>query len=133
MCSYPFCFIGEYSLITSLGRTFLATVSFVSLEISVIIFLASTTRVYISVALSSFMTLISPFILKKHQQLTEVNPFPKQALIFTCLQCMSFENTVGKSEIARNEQFFLSHSVFYPFGELSAIFIKVEIVVCKLF
>ena len=29
--------------------------------------------------------------------------------------------------------FAFSHSVFYPFEELSAIFIKFEIVVCKLF
>ena len=29
--------------------------------------------------------------------------------------------------------FFFSHSVFYPFIEISAIFIKLEIVVCKLF
>ena len=34
-------------------------------------------------------------------------PFPKQALVFTCLQYKSFENTVGKGEIARNEQFLL--------------------------
>ena len=33
--------------------------------------------------------------------------FPKQALVFTCLQYNSFENTVGKGEIARNEPFFL--------------------------
>ena len=44
-----------------------------------------------------------------------------------------FENTVGKGEIAHNEQFLLSPSVFYPFEELSAILIKFEIVVCKLF
>ena len=45
-----------------------------------------------------------------------------------------FENTVGKGEIARNEQFFsFSHSVFYSFGYLSAIFVKFKIVVCKLF
>ena len=37
-------------------------------------------------------------------------PFPEQALVFTCLKC--FENTVGKGEIAHNEQFLLSHSVF---------------------
>ena len=47
-----------------------------------------------------------------------------------CLQNKSFENTVGKGEIARNE---CSHSVFNPFGEPSTIFIKFEIVVCKLF
>ena len=46
---------------------------------------------------------------------------------------MSLENTVGKGEIARNEQLLLSCSVFYPFGKLSAIFINLKIVVCKLF
>ena len=40
-----------------------------------------------------------------------------------------FENTVGKGEIARNEQFLL----FPQFRELSAIYIKFEIVICKLF
>ena len=55
------------------------------------------------------------------------------SLIFTCLQHKSFENTVGKGEIVHNEQFLLFHSVLYPFGELSVIFIKFEIVVCKLF
>ena len=34
-------------------------------------------------------------------------PFPKQALVFTCLQNKSFENTVGKGEITHNEQFLL--------------------------
>ena len=52
--------------------------------------------------------------------------FPKQALVLTCLQYKSFEITVGKGEIARN-------SVFYPFGDLSAFFIKLKIVICKLF
>ena len=31
----------------------------------------------------------------------------KQALVFTCLQYKSFGNTVGKGEIAHNEQFLL--------------------------
>ena len=41
-----------------------------------------------------------------------------------------FENTVGKGEIARNQQtsnFSFSHSVFYLFKELSAIFIKIKL------
>ena len=38
-------------------------------------------------------------------------PFPKQALVFTCLQYKTFENTAGKGEIAR-------YSVFYPFGRI---------------
>ena len=48
-----------------------------------------------------------------------LTPFPKEALVFTCLRHKSFENTVGKGEIARNE-------------ELSYNFIKFDIVVCKL-
>ena len=50
-----------------------------------------------------------------------------------CLQYKSFENTVRKGAIARNEQFVLFHSVFYALGELSAIFIKFKIVACKAF
>ena len=41
--------------------------------------------------------------------------FLKQALVFTCLQYKSFENTVGKGEIAHNEQFLLFPQCFLPF------------------
>ena len=47
---------------------------------------------------------------------------------FTCLQLKSYENTVEKEEITRNEQFLLS-----PYGELSAILTGLKIVVCKLY
>ena len=50
-----------------------------------------------------------------------------------CLQYKSFENTVGKGEIAHNEQFLLFPQCFLSFGELSAIFLKFKFVVCKLF
>ena len=47
---------------------------------------------------------------------------------------MYVENTVGKGEIARNEQFLLFSQCFLSFfGELSASGIKFEIVVCKFF
>ena len=39
-------------------------------------------------------------------------PFPKQALLFTCLQYKSFENTVGKGEIACNGQSLLFPQLF---------------------
>ena len=42
-------------------------------------------------------------------------PFPKQALVFMCLQFECFENTVGKGEIAPNEQFLLFPQCFLPF------------------
>ena len=41
-------------------------------------------------------------------------PFPKQALVFTCLKSKSPENTEGKGEIARNEQFLLFPQCFLP-------------------
>ena len=41
--------------------------------------------------------------------------FPKLYLLFTCLQYKSFEITVGKGEIARNEQF-----LFFPQGFLNS-------------
>ena len=43
------------------------------------------------------------------------------------------ENTVGKGEIARYDNFSFSCSVFHPFRELSGIHIKLEIVLSKLF
>ena len=56
--------------------------------------------------------------------------FPKQDLVFTCLQYKSFENTVGKGEIAINEQFLLFPLRFPPIWR---VVIKFGIVVCKLF
>ena len=63
-------------------------------------------------------------------------PFPRQALVWRTSLLK-----VGKGEISQWEKekllvtsnFSFSHTVFYPFGELSAIFIKFETVVCKLF
>ena len=61
-------------------------------------------------------------------------PFLKQAIVFTCLQYKSFENTVGKGKIARNEQFLVFPQCFLPIWRIFyTIFIKFEIVVCKLF
>ena len=41
-------------------------------------------------------------------------PFLKQALVFTCRWYNSFENTVGKGEIALNKQFLLFPECFLP-------------------
>ena len=78
---------------------------------------------------------MDPFVHLGNFFLLEMFPqhFPKQALVFTCLQYKSFENSVGKGEIARDEQFLLFPLIFYPFGEIPAIFTKSKIVVCKLF
>ena len=58
----------------------------------------------------------SPF--PKCFQETSFN-LPKQALVFTCLPYRSYENTVGKGEIA----------LFYPIREFSAVSVKFQIVV----
>ena len=42
-------------------------------------------------------------------------PFPKQDLVFMCRKYKSFENTVGKGEIAHNEQFLLFSQRFLRF------------------
>ena len=41
-------------------------------------------------------------------------PVPKQDLVLTCLQYKSFENSVGKVEIACNEQFLLFPQCLLP-------------------
>ena len=73
--------------------------------------------------------LVQPFINLR------VESFPTQALVFTCLQYMSFENTVEKREIAHDEQFLLFPQCFLPVlrPDHSAIFINFETVVCKWF
>ena len=46
----------------------------------------------------------------------------------------SLLKTLGEKEkLLVTSNFSFSNSVFYPFGELSAIFIQFEIVFCKLF
>ena len=50
-------------------------------------------------------------------------PFPKQALVFTCLLCKSFETLWEKEKLL----------VTSNIGESSAIFIKFKINLCKLF
>ena len=55
-------------------------------------------------------------------------PFPKQALWETSLLKTLWE----KEKLLVTSNFSFSHSIFYPFGEHSAIFIEFEIVVCKL-
>ena len=41
--------------------------------------------------------------------------FPKQALLFTCLQYKSLENCVGKGKIDHNKQFLFFPQCFQPF------------------
>ena len=54
------------------------------------------------------------------------------SLCFDVSVVQVFQNTVGKREIACNEQFLLFTQYFLPFGELSNVFIKFKVAICKL-
>ena len=62
-----------------------------------------------------------------------INPFPNKPW-FLCVCSTSLLRTLWEKEkLLVTSNFSFSHSVFNPFGELSAIFIKFKIVVCKVF
>ena len=61
------------------------------------------------------------------------NPFPNKPWSL-CVCFTSFLKTLWEKEkLLDTNNFSFSHSVFYPFWELSAIFIKFGIIVCKHF
>ena len=57
------------------------------------------------------------------------NPFPNKPLFYVSA-VQVFKNTAGNEQFIPFPQY---NSVSYPFGELSAIIIKMEIVICNLF
>ena len=62
-----------------------------------------------------------------------INPFPNKPL-FLCVCSTSLLKTLWEKEkLLITSNFSISHNVFYPFEEPSSIFIKSEIVACKLF
>ena len=66
-----------------------------------------------------------------HQNRVCINPFPNKPL-FLCVCSTSLMKTLWEREkLLVTSNFSFSHSVFYPYGELSANLIKLEIVVCN--
>ena len=65
--------------------------------------------------------------------LSQFNPFPNKPLFLCVCSVILLKTLWEKEKLLVTSNFSFSHSVFYPFGELSAIFIKIKIVVCKLF
>ena len=62
-----------------------------------------------------------------------VNPFPNKLwFLHVCSKCL-LQPLWEKEKLLVTSNFSFSHSVFYPFGELSTIFIKLKIIVCKVF
>ena len=61
-----------------------------------------------------------------------INPFRNNSL-FLCVCSTSLLKTLWKKEkLLVTKNFSFSHSVFYPFGELSVIFVRLKIVFCTL-
>ena len=63
----------------------------------------------------------------------QVNPFPNKPWFLRVCNTSVLKTQWEKEKLLVTSNFSFSHGVFYPFGELSAIFIKYEIVICKLF
>ena len=61
------------------------------------------------------------------------NPSPNKPWILCVCSTKLLKTIWEKKKLLVTSNFSFSHSVFYPFGDLSTIFIKCEIVVCKLF
>ena len=69
-------------------------------------------------AISLFLTMFSSLHGTYFSFSMHFNPSPpKKTLVFICLQYNSFENPVGKGEIACNEQFLLFPTVFSTLSE----------------
>ena len=62
-----------------------------------------------------------------------VNPFPNKPWFLRVCSADLLKTLWEKEKLLLTSNFSFSHSVFYQYGELSAISIKFEIVVCKLF
>ena len=61
------------------------------------------------------------------------NPFLNKPLFLRVCSIRLLKTLWEKEKLLVTSNFSFSHGVFYPFGKLSAIFIKFKIVVCKLF
>ena len=89
-----------------------------------------------SIDKKSYIILCSLILIYTHcmgNLLKQVNPFPNKPWFFTCLQYKSFENSVGKGDIAHDEQCLLFPQCFLPFWRTFCHFHQLKkIVVCKL-
>ena len=61
-----------------------------------------------------------------------IYPFTNKSMLLRVYSTSLLKTLREKEKMLVTINFSFSHSFFYPFGELSTIFIKVEIVICKL-
>ena len=63
----------------------------------------------------------------------DLNPFPSKPWFLGVCSTSLFKTQWEMEKLLATRNFSFSQCVFYPFGELSAIFNEFEVVVCKLF
>ena len=61
------------------------------------------------------------------------NPFPNKPWFLRVCRTSVLKTLCEKEKLLVTSNFSFSHSVFYSFGKLSAIYVKFEIVVCNFF
>ena len=62
-----------------------------------------------------------------------INPFPNKPWFLRVCSTSLLKTLWKKKKLLETSNFFFSHSVFYPFRDFSAIFMKFKIVICKVF
>ena len=67
-----------------------------------------------------------------HGPLVLINLFPNKPWFLSVCGTSLLKTPSEKEKLLLTSNFFFSHSVFYPFGELFIIFIEFEMVICKL-
>ena len=71
--------------------------------------------------------------LSYQRKIAPLNPFPNKPWFLRVCSTSLLKTWWEKKKLLVRSNFFFSHCVLYPFRELFTIFIKFEIVVCKLF
>ena len=72
-------------------------------------------------------------LLSRYSVHCHFNPFPNKPWFWRVCRTSLFKTLWEKEKLLVTSNFSFSHSIFYPFRELSAMLINFEIVVCKLF
>ena len=72
-------------------------------------------------------------VLKKYRVHCRFNPFPNKPWFLRVCGTKLLKTLLEKEKLLVASNFSFSNNVFYSFGGLLAIFIKLEIVVCKLY
>ena len=67
------------------------------------------------------------------KKMQDLNPFPNKPWLLRVCSRSLLKTLWEKEKLLATTNFPFSHNVFYPFGELSTIFVKFEIIVCKFF